>query len=1050
MTKPKPLCPGITAKGTDCANRAAHIVGPVLIESGLSTAILAGEGMHMVMCAPHRDKIARTGHLKINKERILMGTSETNFPREEVNPKEGTMREYTPNKIWYYMYQIRPKNHLGIPMVVEDGEAQVVTNDPKERTLKLLNQSLEQGQPVEWTSGHWMAPVHLGEGFHMPFMERLDAAGVKFTLEIRSIKDARLDYKAQQDEGDVSISLGEHWASQANLAWVTAQSLFTIKIHGLQVGQQFDWSIIGLSVKDSKKMTKRLAEITRIVKGIKRGHLKVKRLSPLGPVELYDGKSAIKRSALPYKVRHLHHVMGRGTIEGATIKGDFVVVDDRDWIHDGYDVVIHPENEKTEVGFGSWARERVVDEKGKVIALNGDLWTFWPHEPLHNVIWDHQTQMNYPTIYSVGEMEADLAAMVGHFHTELKAGRLPSSHSVQEDDVHHDGGLPVDKAEQEMARHHELVKRMMDAGISPKACITLVYLSVMGLVNSMKSSMVPIAPDSLVDNPKEGLHKRHKIIRRNAFRAAVVTDEFLKHYAGIEVDMNGKDVIFDSRWGSIWAGDSFVKRFVLHGGYDLDDALEFFPIKIWSDDPKTIAQLRASGVLTKNVRIPNNPDDAIMVMFTTRLPNGVGEYSINAFDFSTWPKEIDFDPKLVKTHCVNFDYGWPKPQPMVMPPTTTGLATSRVYSKKAYTRADFLLDLQAQYINPSFGEMCNVLLFFGHVTNGRIPLAMPSMLGDIVDATQQGADLATFKQITTLPMMIAEELSKISQNSVLYADRHSRAFRGAAFKKVNIRPKTNGLFSIEAPYKKAYEELETSVKTQYSFFMRNDDPTVKKVRKMVFTDRELAYAKEFIIETLNKLNEARDAAMEYVAHFHWNSFVKSIHDNFLSKMRKEIIDDAIGKINASKNPNRLSLAIWHAILKPGYMASTAAHGYDDRLITMMGTDEAIMDCIIRALTPDEDGETVAVVESGPTHVVLTNTKLNMGAIEATKVIPLKAERRSQTCDEIMELVKDRVIEGTKFVWILDGNIPLAAFRLQDGIYVKTDRQLPTDVAIIAQ
>jgi len=1051
----KPLCPGITAKGVPCSNAAAHIAGTVLIENDLSTAILADNGQLLLLCAPHRDKLSRQGWLKISPERMdaMMSKIMGGTPPQQVgksvqvsSSKEETMRHLVQNKIWYYVYQVRQKDQTGQVMILEDGESQVMTNDPKPRTRALLEDAIATRRPVQWAQDRWMAPVTLGEGFHMPFLERLDAAGVKFTLEVKSIADAREIWGANYNGDDVT--LGEHWAASANLAWVTAGSVFLFRIHGIPAGQQFDWSLIGLTVKDSKKMPKRISEVTRIVKAVKRGHLRVKKISPAGPVELYDGKSAIKRSALPKEVRHLNHVMGRGSVAGATIKGDFVVVDDRDWIHDKVDVVIHPENEKSEVGFAHWAREKVITENGRIITINGDLWTFWPHDPLHNVIWDHQTQVNYPTIYQIRDMEADLNAMVGHFHVELKAGRLPSSHSVTESDAHEEGALPVDKAEQEMALHHQLVKRMMDAGISPKSSIALVYLSFMGLVNSMKSNMHPIDPDGGVIDPKAGLHRRHKVIRRNAFRATVVTSEFLKHFAGIEMDMKGCDVIFDSRWGSVWTGDAFVKRFVLHGGYDLDDTLEFYPIKVWSDDPSTVARLRKDGVLTNSIRIPSREEDAIMVMFTTRLPNGVGEYSVNTFDFGSWPKEIAMDPTLIRTHNMSFKHGWPKPQPMVMPTTTTGLITSRVYSKTAYTRADFAQDLKAQYINPSFGTMCNVLLFFGHVTGGHIPMSMPSMLGDIVDATQQGADVATFKQIATLPMQIAAELGKIAAQKSLRADRHVRAFRGAAFKKVNMRETTNGLFSIEAPYKKAYEDLEISAKTEYSFFMRNDDPTVKKIRKMVFSDRELAYAKAFIQSTMVKLDEARTSAQEYIEPFQWSAFIKSVYAAYLRDLNREIIDDAIAKINASKNPNRFALAIWHAILKPGYMSPTAKHGSDDRILTMMGTDEAIMDCIIRALTPDQDSTPIAIVENGPTHVVLTNSKLDMGAIQATKVIPLKAERRAQTCDEVMEVVKDRIAEGTKFVWILDGNFPLAAFRLQDGNYIKTDRNLPADVAII--
>lgn len=954
-------------------------------------------------------------------------------------------------RIWYFAYQpelIRADGTKFLPEA-ECDFVQVISNKVTTETAKMLIESEKVKTPVEYTKGRWVAPIKTGK-YMFPFLQRLDTNGVKFELKMIPLGQAKEIWYEPKNETEDAVSFGQHWITTASLSWVSASTLYLLDVEGVQPGKM-DWSAIGLQANDYKKLVKRLAEITRLVKAVGRRNLKTMIFNPQDqngndlPLEYYDGKNVVRQSALPKVMRDKTHIMGRIFTRivaknhvpcdpfEAFIKGDFVVVEDSQWIFGDYDVVVHGENAKAELTLnrtGNWAEKKKM-VNGKVVRINQDLAAWWDHDVLHDVTWDQQTTLNYPKIFPVSRMREDLDATMNQIHEDLANGRFPGegtvSSELDRDNAVNTSAFDDDPINSDVMKYDGFARRLADAGVSPKAFINLIYLRVNGIANSMRSSLVTHGKQSMI-----GYHDRHKITRRNSFRGTCVTVEFLRDYVGVEFDMNGNDCAYDERWGTVWTGEAFRVRYNLHGTHDADDTHEQFACRFYGDE-LTVKALKDHGVLMPDAIIPKDRENAILMTFTARIPNGAGEYSINRFDFSTWPDGIPLDESIVPVINLSFKKGWHKPQGMLLPKTLAGLKTSRTYSKKAYTMADLQLDLAAQEENPLFGRLCNMMAFFAHVTGGKLPQSLPAMLGDMVDATQQGADIATFQQIAGLDAVIQGELDLLTKNSWPEVDKYTKARRSGGLK-VKGRIVETGLTAIEGPYKSAYNDLITRSKTQYSFAMRNADPTVQMVRRMSFTKNELERAKEFIIRLHNSLHDVETKTDEFIEKLTAGSnvldpFTSRVVQKFAREARNEVVDAAIDEIIESTSWVRMSLAIWHAILKPNFMGD-AKHGITDRQICQMGTEMCVADLIIEALSID-----------GPTTVVGTNHKMKDGTIFAAKAIPLKIERMGNTCEEVIDAAAERVSD-CKFVWIFGNNKPLAVFKNVDGEFVKVNVDLP--------
>lgn len=924
----------------------------------------------------------------------------------------------------------------------------VLTNNPTPKQRQdMANAVLGTGATIiDAVKGLWMMPVKMGE-YIFPMLERLNSAGVKFTLEVHPLKYAALWYDARTG---FETRFGDIWGQGANLKWVDAAHLYTIRLEGIPVGTEFDWTQVGLEVKDAKKMGKRLAELTRLVHKDAWTWFQHKAViikpevgtsDPAFEIIKHDGLNVVKRSALPKAVRKLDRIMGRVfcsiTVDGKSVpvlvKGDYLVVNDDMWIHGDAHLAIHMENAKTEVTLAAGQK---------------DLATWWNHAPLHVTTWDQQTLINYPNILTVEDMEADYLHEMNSIDDALKQGRLPGQTEVEDEEIHTDAFEVVPKAD-EIEKRESLAKYIKDAGFDPRMFENLIGMSLMGFVDSKSREL-------RFDGDMKGFHGKHMVNMRNSFRAGCVTREFLEAFVGdgafAGVSTPTSHAYYDERWGMVWNGDHFARSFELHGTHDGDDVHFVLPIKVWSKDPTTIAALKAAGVLLPGVSIPSVEAKAKMLLIVFRIPNGAGEYSLMEFDFATWPQTIDFDESLVKTHELSFFSGWVKPQPMLIPINMPGLTTSRVYSKTAYTKADFAMDFNAQVVNPGFGQLCNALAAYSHLTHGDIPTCMPDSLGNCVDGTQQGADIATFTQISGIIKSISKELASIARsgqmdmNTYVYWRRGSVA-KVAAEATNSINFTTDGLYEFDAIYRNKYVALGENIKTKYSFYMRNSVDVVKMGRQMVFSGQEINWAKKFIKDLEKATIEASKSVSFKLPNGQDvpnNKFTAPVINHAKRTARHAVIDSVIAELEAMENVNRKVLALWYVIITPNIMSANSAHGYVDRTLCYMGSKRSIAHMVIDALVSMRESRKNAI---GANKVVFTNRKLVDGAFVDHVVKPLQAERATQAPVDIISDIIGKIPQDVNFVWVMADDKPLAVFMRQNSTFAEVIGNLPQTIGM---
>jgi len=924
----------------------------------------------------------------------------------------------------------------------------VLTNNPTPKQRQdMANATLGTGASIiDAVKGLWMMPVKMGE-YIFPMLERLGNAGVKFTLEVHPLKYAALWYDARTG---FETRFGDIWGQGANLKWVDAAHLYTIRLEGIPVGTEFDWTQVGLEVKDAKKMGKRLAELTRLVHKDAWTWFQHKAViikpevgtsDPAFEIIKHDGLNAVKRSALPKGVRKLDRIMGRVfcsiTVDGKSVpvlvKGDYLVVNDDMWIHGDAHLAIHMENAKTEVTLAAGQK---------------DLATWWNHAPLHVTTWDQQTLINYPNVLTVEDMEADYLHEMNSIDDALKQGRLPGQTEVEDEEIHTNAFEVVPKAD-EIEKRESLAKYIKDAGFDPRMFENLIGMSLMGFVDSKSREL-------RFNGDMKGFHGKHMVNMRNSFRAGCVTREFLEAFVGdgafAGVSTPTSHAYYDERWGMVWNGNHFARSFELHGTHDGDDVHFVLPIKVWSKDPTTIAALKAAGVLLPGVSIPSVEAKAKMLLIVFRIPNGAGEYSLMEFDFATWPQTIDFDESLVKTHELSFLSGWVKPQPMLIPINMPGLTTSRVYSKTAYTKADFAMDFNAQAVNPGFGQLCNALAAYSHLTHGDIPTCMPDSLGNCVDGTQQGADIATFTQISGIIKSISKELASIARsgqmdmNTYVYWRRGSVA-KVAAEATNSINFTTDGLYKFDAIYRNKYVALGENIKTKYSFYMRNSVDVVKMGRQMVFSGQEINWAKKFIKDLEKATIEASKNVSFKLPNGQDvpnNKFTAPVINHAKRTARHAVIDSVIAELEAMENVNRKVLALWYVIITPNIMSANSAHGYVDRTLCYMGSKRSIAHMVIDALVSMRESRKNAV---GANKVVFTSRKLVDGAFVDHVVKPLQAERATQAPVDIISDIIGKIPQDVNFVWVMADDKPLAVFMRQNSTFAEVIGNLPQTIGM---
>ena len=861
-----------------------------------------------------------------------------------------------------------------------------ISNNPTPQQLLNYRISFTENTGVRLPDDRWMFAVNTGAQRY-PFLERLSMNGVKFTIRVEDTANLNGEYVSTEEEEFVEL---EDWIKKYNLAWTTMEKTFFMDIHGVKPSNHFDWSLIGIEVKDVKKLTKRLAEITRLVFSwshrvrddrILIKHPENKELEKLFKgdydviMKAYDGMNLVRRSIVSKAYAHDHRVMVRYIGYEYMVKGDCFIIDDDVLDAAGledFDFIVHPENVKGELKFiqtGKW-RRRPVQMDDREVFINKPMFIYWRHHPIHTLRYDAQLSVNNPAVVGLPMLERDLKIAMEKIAEDAENGILPNQQYVidEEADLHETWESGLMEMASEKDRRRSALERWVRMGLDPRAIQSVVFFAMNGVVKAMDKSLVPVDPNTETQHPMAGFHAKFNVKISNGFRALCSAREMFTDYLGVDFPVDVDKAFYDERYGMVWPAQRFIETFRLHGTHDHDDAHGYVVIKLWDDfgvqeikgkKVNRVAQLKKHGVLPKHLVLPQSEDEAITLLYVMRSPNGAGEYSIMDFDFSTWPEEIEFHEDLVPTIGIA---DLPRPIDEVLPASMGGLVTSRVYTKRAYTKDLFMTDLEAQVVNPGFGQICNILLFHSHITGGGIPPFMPDELGNIVDATQQGADIATFLQIKNL----AEEYKKYiaASASKPTADAYIWRSRGTTVKSKFFRFTKDWSDFDKLVYSAAIRQLKDDINKKYSFWMRNDNHTVKWVKEnmgSLFTKDQLNnianYIRE-IDEQLSKIYEDERAG-EFYGGLPKNKYTHPIATRNKRLAVFAVMDKVIDKFLKSHETGEILpdevlykrvMLLWIAILTPQLIDKRARYGSSDFILAYTNTDGvALMDYIPAAL-----------------------------------------------------------------------------------------------------
>ena len=992
----------------------------------------------------------------------------------------------------------------------------VVTNciDSDSVMQRAYFNSLQSGIPQEYhreesnMSLMHAIPMH---GWHYPFLNMLESYGIKFKLRIIPKELYMLDRKApiKNSKGEIvapAIFWIDEWMHEGSLNWTTDGSLFIMDIYDdngnvINEGQEFDWSLIGVNVIDAKKTGKRMMEISRIVPAStnktpnvlvkdpeKENPEKYAHLS--NPETPFDGCSIVREGYLPKSMRGVGRLMIRAMIKvnvptyengkivkmtkkWTLLKGDAMPFDDGmecevvpDWKmptdKNGkpYDIITHSANLKDEfvlIEDGKWANRKPI------IAV-------WPHHDAYSKSWEQQAPNNLPIFLPVEDQIADLEFMIKEIQETIARGEIPNyteDAGIDENDSNrHSDAIDKMIRRSESLRSQNNLNRYIEArGIDPRALMNTIHMAVNGIIISMKSNLDTdprYNKDGEITNPMYGMHRRHPLKMRNAVIVACSTREFYREMIGWDWNQPEDEMFYIEHIGMVWTMKRFDDTFLLHGGDDHDDNHTIKPFKLWTADQAFVDTMIDAGVFPDGTVLPKDPENAQLFVLTTRSPNGAGEFSFNRFNMDTWPTEIsEIDESLIKTIEVS-STTFPVPMTKMMGNfNPNGLSSSRTYSKVAMTRKDFEYSCIAQKINPMFGTMCNVFATYSHLTGGQLPPSVPVMLGDIVDATQQGADIGEFAQIATMPVDVNQDLRNLVLNGTkLVADAYVAARRANALQDVCWTVDMNGpMMKLDKMYKLAYEGLRHSLNTNWSFNMRNAQYLVQTIKAMTPDIGMIERAKVFYHKYMGELVKW-DAGNAKTGFKSGNpksarKATKPIHDRICRDMKIRITDQMIEEVNQMADKDDFLLALWWCILSSGILSAEAKHGTTDRLMIQFGSNS---DClfyeVIRIL---EERHIGGLFNPDYDAIVFTNKKMVDGVIESIQtVIPSldidDYDPDNLTSDnypnKILAKIKaDGLIpDGANIVWFIKDGAPKAVFRYTSLIWRQICSKLPEEVS----
>lgn len=871
-------------------------------------AINIGNDSFEVVLASGRTKIYQFSDLLAVNTISDSEVANNNLPKEENNMKT----------IYHYL--------LEYPVGEETVTMRFVTNKLADTHAADYLTSLGTHR----ASGKIMA-LHTGSYRFTLVEEMLMEKDQEFTLMIVSNKDM-----AKFPDGKV-----KEWVDRSVFAHANADFSFYLKVPG------YDWGLdaLGLTLDMKKKSAKRAQELYRNVE--MSIHFKDEAVHPdilildmEGTNEiLWDGMSYMKLTMavaiaeeIPDRIRRRRMVRDlkagrlvrftfRVLTSNGLIKGDLTVVPDNQL---KADIVTHISNLKTE------------------IMTNGYMHiTMWEHATHHLAVWDDQSTINFGKAMPKSKHMADLNRLFDITKKALDEKTLPEFLLLGERARDENGIINMDKLSDSIA--HQWIQWQL-AGGDIRAAQNLVYMALGGLVNRMKTDMV-YTQKSLGMN----FHKKMWIPMTNAILAAVITYESATQMGGFDFsDRDPNTVFFDDRIGMVIPGNRFIETFDAHGTWDLDDTAKFIWIKLWASCD---IEHHRGITIPSDMFVPDNEGDAVDALLVVRSPNGPGEYSIEIPDLDGMfpnPELVDLD-QVVTVDLTKMAL----PQKMLLENSIVeGLPSSTVYSGTDITREDAVNMINAQMKNPGVGRYCNAMMCWAAVHGPSFPSVMADVMGNVVDAAQQGFDLAAFETILSEPGLIMEALVESMDN-----DPKLRIDRAVVATRVNdplIQDALKGriydgrLTEVQKQYAIVIDKIIKELKNS-SLQWRRDTDLVQSLKGIKLGADITQFSQTFYSKFTAEMIQAEKRFAKEINSD--NAFVKS-HGMHMKKLAMEaVVSDMVAVFMMMEVPERNRLVVglmkWINLADHG---KAEALGKMDRLLFQPNSSGlSVMDILIDGL-----------------------------------------------------------------------------------------------------
>lgn len=397
-----------------------------------------------------------------------------------------------------------------------------------------------------------------------------------YRVEVRKINPKR--WGSYQASPAVPIS---HLFSSEVIRWSTSSDQYVLRIKESK-GWLSSLNEIGLFVKNSKKMSKRLAELVRTTSAwLFDEDCSIKVGMPIHnfPEKYVDGISAISRSLAIRCIRNNIDASPRWRAQqvwkiqtGKTavvelrmltphglIKGNALVLPVKQM--QGFDVLTFEPNIKSEIYTSGWQWITINPSYGVIPVKSDDL--------------SHAIYRRVPGLYNDSTLMSSLTSMLQAFGEDVRSGKrsewLTKLIEHQDEILHLDGEEKFDNDHGLVYHIQHAVARLNKLGVPLNASQTLMFLSVNGLKKQLLT-------DKTVEDEFGNFRKleswedksRHWFPVPWSYAAHVVTQEVLQIF-GFPVTKKPWGFFHEATHCFVVPGEYFEKNYSNHGGWDEDD-----------------------------------------------------------------------------------------------------------------------------------------------------------------------------------------------------------------------------------------------------------------------------------------------------------------------------------------------------------------------------------------------------------------------------------------------------------------------------------------------